>query len=147
MQQLTIRGIGWDEEITTEEKVWWQRWFENVLNLWKLEIQRCLKQAHDLQSELHGFYDASEEAFAAVAYKRNTRNKEYVSSNIILSKTRATPKKTISVAKLELQRALLGSRIAATIEKELNISRQYSVPTVPASETGFGQSPPTINPT
>ena len=33
MQQLTIRGIGWDEEITTEEKVWWQRWFENVLNL------------------------------------------------------------------------------------------------------------------
>ena len=122
MQHLTIRGIGWDEEITTEEKVCWQKWFKKVLNLGKLEIPRCLKPAHDLQSELHVFCDASEEAFAAVACIRNTRNKEYVSSNIILSKTRVEPKKTVSVAKLELQGALLGSRIAATIEKELNIT-------------------------
>ena len=70
---------------------------------------------------MHIFCDASQEAFAAVAYLRITRKGRHLNSNIIMAKTRVAAKKTISVAKLELQAALLGARIAKTLGEELTI--------------------------
>ena len=67
---------------------------------------------------MHIFCDTSEEAFATVAYLWTVRDGRYISSNIIMAKTRIAAKRTISVAKLELQAALLGSRIAKTLGEE-----------------------------
>lgn len=61
-------------------------------------------------SELHVFCDASEEVYAAVIYIHNV----YSDSRTIVRQgtldNRLAPKKVISVPKLELNAALLGSR-------------------------------------
>ena len=66
----------------------------------KIRMQR-LVIADDRQfSELHVLCDASEEAFATVLYIRNTDLAgTYLSSNLVISKMRVEPRKTINSPK------------------------------------------------
>ncbi|XP_057366747.1 uncharacterized protein LOC130687590 [Daphnia carinata] len=88
-----------------------------------MEMPRCLfpRRLNILTSELHTFCDASEEAYATVIYIRNT----YSDGQIIVRQARAAnklaPKKVISVPKLELNAALLGSRLAVAFQTSLTV--------------------------
>ncbi len=64
--------------------------------------------------ELHVFVDASEAAFAAVAY---IRLKTFDKFEVIFvsGKTKCAPQKMLSVPRLELQGAVLGVRLKNTI--------------------------------
>lgn len=77
------------------------------------------KQFDHLQ--LHIFVDASEQAYTAVSYLGRENHIAFV-----MGKCRVAPIKTITVPRLELQSALLGSRIGKTIVDELdfNIERR-----------------------
>ena len=123
LQKLTIIHADWDETIEEQEQIRWIRWLEKLEELKELKILRCIRPVtgEDVESEVHVFCDASEEAFAAVAYLRSVRKEKHLFSNIIMAKTRVAPKKTISVAKFELQAALLGARMAKVLVKELTI--------------------------
>ena len=123
LQKLTITKADWYETIEEQEQRWWIRWLEKLEELKELKIPRCIRPetGEDVESEVDVFCDASEEAFAAVAYLRSVRKEKHLFSNIIMAKTRVAPKKTISVAKLELQAALLGARMAKILVKELTI--------------------------
>ena len=123
LQKMTIAHAGWDEPLDEEERTWWDKWLKKLEELRSLRIPRCIRPVPgtDIETEMHIFCDASEEAFAAVAYLRTVRDGRYLSSNIIIAKTRVAPKRTISVAKLELQATLLGSRIAKTLGDEMTL--------------------------
>ena len=100
---------------------------EEIPRLSNLKIPRCLFREEDdlLMSELHTFCDASEEAFAAVVYLRTTcSNDEESQVKFIMAKTKMAPKKTKSVAKLELQAALLGARLCNYIGKAFTRNRE-----------------------
>jgi hypothetical protein len=62
------------------------------------------------------FGDASEEAYAAVVYLRNTYNSGQVIIRLVKASSKLAPKKTLTVPKLELNAALLSSRLAAAIQ-------------------------------
>ncbi|CAG7818892.1 unnamed protein product, partial [Allacma fusca] len=64
--------------------------------------------------------DASEEAFASVAYLRIIVGSK-ISTAFILAKTKVAPLKPLSIPRLELQAAVMGTRLARTIKKELNV--------------------------
>ena len=109
-----------------------------------MKIPRCHSPGGDgsPEFEIHVFCDASEEAFAAVAYLRTMTAEGRASSNIIMAKTRVAPKKTISVAKLELPATLLGARIAQTLGKELSFTIR---PIARAHEIGYERQPRTTS--
>ena len=89
----------------------------------KLSVPRCLKApvTTDIERcELHLFSDASENAFAAVAYARFTDADNQKHTSLIMSKSRLAPLKQISIVRLELQAAVLATRLATTIHRELN---------------------------
>ena len=91
---------------------------EQMQYLEGIHVPRCLVPHTDDEqlSELHVLCDASEEAFATALYILNTDLAgSYLSSNSVISKIRIAPRKTISVAKMELQAALLGARMASTV--------------------------------
>ncbi|XP_064637866.1 uncharacterized protein LOC135494045 [Lineus longissimus] len=70
--------------------------------------------------ELHVFTDASELSFAASAYLRYPIEDGY-NSSLLASKSRVAPLKMLSIPRLELQGALIGSRLVGTLETELNL--------------------------
>ncbi|TRY71931.1 hypothetical protein TCAL_14857 [Tigriopus californicus] len=57
------------------------------------------------------------EAFAAVAYVRNEMQTGEIKIRLVMSKTRVVPVKPISIAKLELNGAVLGARIIGFLER------------------------------
>ena len=87
----------------------------------ELKVPRCLKsnKGDIISVELHLFSDASENVFAAVSYVRMTDADGCHSVSLIMSRTRVAPLKQLSIVRLELQAAVLATRLASTIQKEM----------------------------
>ena len=68
--------------------------------------------------QLHGFSDASQQAFAAVVYLRWIYEDGHIAVKLVASKTKVTPTKKQSIPRLELLGALILTRLVATMTKE-----------------------------
>lgn len=75
-------------------------------------------------SQLHVFVDASEEVYAAVVYLRDTYRSGQVRIRIVKASSKLATKKTLLESKLELNAALLKSRVAAATQSCLNYTIQ-----------------------
>lgn len=127
MQRLWKAGVDWDDNVPEFEMQNWTKFLNRIRSIENIHIPRCFsKTKHVVSREIHTFVDASEDAFAAVAYMK-TVHEDGVDINIIAAKTRVAPTKPLSIPRLELQAAVLGIRLAATIRKELRlkIDREY----------------------
>lgn len=72
--------------------------------------------------QLDTFVDASEDVYAAVCYFRIIE-REQIMTQFVCAKTKCSPlKKAISIPRLELESAILGSRLCCTILENHNIS-------------------------
>ena len=137
LARLHLLGFEWDQilndkkhsKMETEEAQWWLNWLQKIEAVTKEKFSRCLRPDPEelLETELHCFMDASEEAFAAVIYTRNLYKDGSVKCNIVMAKTRVSPRKTLSVAKLELQAAVLGVRLMSYVQEGIRfeVQRRY----------------------
>ena len=68
--------------------------------------------------QLHGFCDASQDAFAGVVYLRATYNSDASTSTaLVIAKNRVAPVKTTTIPKLELCSAVLLSKLIDCLYK------------------------------
>ena len=95
----------------------WLDFIKELKNIEKIKIPRrySLANPDDCKVSLIVFVDASEQAFAAVAYFRFAREDE-VQVTQVMAKARVAPVKQLTIPRLELQAAVLGVRLAATIK-------------------------------
>ena len=122
IQRLWTLKIDWDEEIEGVELSQWKNWLKELSEVELIKILRCLKVSatSDITSvQLHVFSDASEDAFAVVAYTRMTDEDGQHTVSLMMSRTRVTPLKQLSIVRLELQPALLAVRLARAVQDEL----------------------------
>jgi hypothetical protein len=116
LQDVWRSKTGWDEEVTQDIFGKWSSWLEELKGITDLKIPRCYSwnayQADSIQ--LHVFCDASEKAFAAVAYLR-VEYEDQVDVSFAMGKTRVSPLKCVSIPRLELQSAVMAVRLADTI--------------------------------
>ncbi|XP_062714411.1 uncharacterized protein LOC134291109 [Aedes albopictus] len=118
IQEVWRAKVGWDERIPAEIIPRWQQWLEVLRSLDKVKIPRCYfpgysKEAYE-SLELHVFVDASESAYATVAYFRVVDNGE-VRCCLVGAKTKVAPLKQLSIPRLELQAATIGTRLMKTV--------------------------------
>ncbi|XP_048001433.1 uncharacterized protein LOC125238203 [Leguminivora glycinivorella] len=112
-------NIDWDTELPQTESSKWFEWFQELLKVSSLKIPRWyskIKGSEPSYRELHVFADASELAYACVAYWRLVYPDGSIELILIASKTRVSPLKPISIPRLELQAALIASRLALVIK-------------------------------
>lgn len=126
VQDLWRVGSGWDEPIPTALQERWTSWFTQMNTLRECRIPRCYSPKLQSSSnvQLHVFADASQSAFAAVAYFRVQHN-DGIDVAFIVGKTKCAPLKLLSIPRLELQAAVLAARLTSTIREhhQINISR------------------------
>lgn len=137
-QNVHRSGVEWNNRIQPNEHRQWVVWLDELKQLNSLRIPRwygnatewsacylnrqCTSDAETIiASEMHVFCDASIKAYATVIYWRLTRSDGYVLIAFVASKSRVSPLRPISIPRLELQGALLGARLAATIQSEHKI--------------------------
>ncbi|XP_044574092.1 uncharacterized protein LOC123258286 [Drosophila ananassae] len=75
--------------------------------------------------QLHIFVDSSQSVFAAAAYWRATYANGDVQARFISSKTKCAPMRTMSIPRLELQAAVLGTRLMDTVKQEHGLYKQF----------------------
>lgn len=125
MQNIWKSGIGWDCKIKEENLKSWSQWLNDLSTLEKITINRCYKNKPQTPKsiELHIFNDASLQAYCSVAYIRLIYSEIEFDTSLIFSKARVAPKgaKNITVPRMELLAALLGSRISNMIQQELEL--------------------------
>ncbi|XP_062539146.1 uncharacterized protein LOC134207439 [Armigeres subalbatus] len=124
MQQIWRAGLDWDEEINGEILVDWRRWSRLLMKITEVNVPRCFYSGSEIRyesSQIHIFVDASENAYACVAYLWSICN-GVPRCTLIAAKTKVAPLKPLSIPRLELQAALLGSRLLDTICKALTIT-------------------------
>lgn len=114
-QALWRSNVGWDEQFSQSETNTWLTWFTELTSTGTIHIPRCYDKSDILERELHVFADASELAYACVAYWRFTLADGSIKLALIGSKARVTPLKPVTIPRLELQAAVIASRFAATI--------------------------------
>lgn len=127
LQKIWRSGINWDDELTSILNDDWISWLEQLKSIQEVRIERCYSEhLHRASSiELNVFCDASEMAFAAVAYLRICHdNKIYIA--FVAAKTRVSPLKPLSIPRLELQAAVMGTRLAQVIKEE----HEFEIPHV-----------------
>ncbi|XP_071652687.1 uncharacterized protein [Temnothorax longispinosus] len=107
LQDLWKSGNHWDESVPQDIHARWSRLKEQLSVLKQVRVPRCVKLATDPQLiQIHRFCDASQKAYGAVIYLRTKLGTSY-RTELLCSKSRVTPLKAISLARLELQAALL----------------------------------------
>ncbi|XP_062710405.1 uncharacterized protein LOC134288715 [Aedes albopictus] len=129
VQDVWRTNTAWDEKIPDEIFPTWQRWVQSLRELTQFRIDRCYFPGYTPKAletlELHVFVDASVSAYAAVAYFRIV-DRATVRCSLVSSKTKVAPIKQLSVPRLELQAAVLGTRLTKSIisSHTLSINRK-----------------------
>jgi hypothetical protein len=119
LQRLQALNIGWDDPIPNHYLKLWQKWLSCLGDLEKIKIKRHIGLGiEDSKHSLVCFVDASLEAYSAVFYLRTELQGEFQVS-FLMSRTRVTPIKAISVARLELMAAHLGAETSVVVRKYL----------------------------
>ncbi|XP_063826507.1 uncharacterized protein LOC135075990 [Ostrinia nubilalis] len=119
LQEIWRRSTAWDEHLQDDLAERWAKWVQQLEALRAIEIPRCyphFTQGDNLQ--LHVFVDASETAYAAALYWRVEDNDGRAHTTLVLAKSRVAPLKTTSIPRLELQAAVMGTRMASCVLEE-----------------------------
>ena len=93
-------------------------------NLDTYEVTRCYKPCgfgNVQEFWIHHFSHASEEGYGQVSFIRMVSCVRAIHCNFITGKARVTPKKFVSIPRLELVAATLSVKMAKFLRKELNI--------------------------
>jgi hypothetical protein len=128
LQNLWEMGLDWDELIPNSVRCAWLDWLAELPELVYFSLRRCYWPAEFITSamvyNLHIFCDASEKAFGTVSYLQVISGRGERHSVIIMSKTRVAPvdKHRLTLPRLELQAAVLATRMYLTIQSEIDLS-------------------------
>ena len=145
LQCLWLIQAGWDDPVKNSLAEEWLQWRAELATLTNHSIPRCYKTPGKqvLETEIHGFADASTAAYAAVIYIRILYTDASVSVSLVYSRTKVAPLKPVTIPKLELSAALLLSQcidyVCSLLELTLDKVYAWSDSTI---ALGWLQTPP-----
>lgn len=119
IQDMWRLGLEWDEPVPKDVERKWNEFWKDICTLERFKIDRWLGTKDDVKIELHGFSDASTAAYGAVVYVRAEHADGRITTQLLISKTRVAPIKTVSIPRLELSAAEMLSRLVIDINKAM----------------------------
>ena len=116
LQELWEKGVGWDEKLPSETQERWTNLFQEMKTLNGTSFERCLTPPYAVGRPVLCVF--SEDAFGSCAYARWQLSSGEYDVRFIAAKSRVAPLKILTIPRLELQGAVLASRLCKTIVDE-----------------------------
>ncbi|KMQ90460.1 hypothetical protein RF55_9785 [Lasius niger] len=111
VEKMYRQQLEWDAPLAVEEATIWTNLEEELFLVEQIRIPRWFRGDPASLVEVHGFSDASEQAYAAVVYLRVIEDgRPHIS--LVMAKTRVAPLKRVSLPCLELCAASLLAKLA-----------------------------------
>ncbi|XP_063988136.1 uncharacterized protein LOC135168143 [Diachasmimorpha longicaudata] len=101
-QKIWTLKIGWDTPLPSEVQNEWFQFYDQLHLISKMTFPRLVLQERFREIQLHGFSDASEEAYGACVYLRSGGSNGEVNTALLCAKSRVAPLKRLAIPKLEL---------------------------------------------
>ena len=122
LQKLWNQKYSWDDKLSPQHVQGWNSIKSDLYELTNCRFPRYIRfdGQCDTIYRLMTFCDASQYAYAAAVYLHQ-EHKHDRKIDLIFSKTRLAPNKKISIPRLELLAALIGTMCMTYIEKELKL--------------------------
>ncbi|CAG7838558.1 unnamed protein product [Allacma fusca] len=125
MQSLWKLQINWDQVLPSDMTQAWKAFYRDLLQITRIRIPRCITGPGEVRHELHGFSDASEQAYAAVVYLRNVNSTGNVTVLLIASKSKCLtflPPEQIKTATLEEKLVI----VSHSVNLDMSMVEKYS---------------------
>lgn len=127
IQESWSANVGWDETLPSEIKNNWHKMKNELPTIEGIEIPRWINTGGGTKIQLHGFCDASENAYAAVIYIRTLNDNGEISVKLLTAKTKVAPlkKERLTIPRLELCGATLLANLTQHVVNamQLNIEK------------------------
>ncbi|XP_065091625.1 uncharacterized protein LOC135712602 [Ochlerotatus camptorhynchus] len=120
MQELWLLSSDWDEPVPDSIRIRW----ESICNEYPLISSfRAERYAFlpNSRVKLHTFADASESAYGACTYARCENDQGEVSVQLLMSKSRVSPLKRLTIPRLELCASVLAAHLYHRIRQAIDI--------------------------
>eukprot|EP00112_Aurelia_sp_Birch-Aquarium-sp1_P014603 Seg3166.2 transcript_id=Seg3166.2/GoldUCD/mRNA.D3Y31 product="hypothetical protein" protein_id=Seg3166.2/GoldUCD/D3Y31 len=134
-QDICKENKDWDEPVSPEIEMRWEKWMQAVSRLTDLKIPRCIMPASGGQRKisLHVFGDAIKVAYCAAVYLV-WHNENQSGVHLITAKTRLSPiRKEMTIPRFELTAARIAARLLKTVRETLKNCKPEEL--VPWSES------------
>ncbi|GFS52603.1 integrase catalytic domain-containing protein [Trichonephila clavipes] len=115
IQELWKIKLDWSEQLPPDAMEEWMNFYQKLAKVNNFKIPRGILLIATIRIEIHGFSDASERAYAAVAYIKCFNESGQSQTRLLCSKSRVAPLKTLTIPRLELSAALLLSRLVKKV--------------------------------
>lgn len=120
IQELWKSNVDWDDQLNEKIKERWIGFCEDLRAINYLKVPRWLHTTKRENIELYGFADASEIGYGAAIYVRCAMEKG-TNCNLLTSKTRVAPVKTVSIPRLELCACEMLAKLMKRIRIKCNL--------------------------
>jgi hypothetical protein len=122
-QEATRLKLAWDDSVGHELTSKWLRWIGSLEALSLIKVPRCLKvdDPSSVVMELHHFSDTSQVAYGSCTYLRSVNRSGVVSFNLVMSKSRVAPLKSVTIPRLELQAAVLSVSLDRVVRNAMSL--------------------------
>lgn len=125
-QHVWASGVDWDDAIPGDVQEDWKKWLGELRSITKLQVPRCYGFILETGTvQLHTMVDASSEAMCAICYLR-IESKDKIEVSFVSSCVWVAPLKKSTIPRLELEAAVIGSKLASKIQKELQVKLSSS---------------------
>ncbi|GFX71064.1 uncharacterized protein TNCV_3648291 [Trichonephila clavipes] len=120
-QRLWRSKLEWNDLLPAEEYREWQQFLVSLENINNIEIPRRILVAFPEVIEIHGFADASERCYGAAVYCKSKNLKSETLVQLITSKSRVAPIKSLTIPRLELCAAVLLAKLVKRVVAALQL--------------------------
>nr|CAH7760091.1 unnamed protein product [Callosobruchus chinensis] len=122
LQRLWSLKLNWDESLPSSLDTRWRR-FRQELPLFNiLKVPRHVLCASPSRIELHGFSDASVEAYGACLYIRSISSSGEIYVRLLTGKAKVSPIKSLTIPRLELCGAFVLAQLMTKVRQSMSIS-------------------------
>ena len=127
LQRVWELRLDCDEMVPIEIQSIWMQWRSELPALYSKPISRYYfpNDSQIKSVQLHGFSDASENAYSGVVYLRMIDSLDDIHVALVMSKTRVSPIKRISIPRLEVCGAQVLARLLIHVKETLQIPMSH----------------------
>ena len=120
--QEICQASSWDEPVDDATRNKWEKWRGELYLLERLDVPRSFKPKEFgkvVSVQLHSMSDASTTGYGQCSYLRLKDENGKVYTSFVMGKARVTPRKSVSIPRLELAAATTSVKVAGTLKEEL----------------------------
>lgn len=121
IQDIWKTKTDWDDKVDPHIERKWLNFRMEIHAINQIRLPRWLGTSPRTHSELHGFADASKDAYACCVYVRTIQPNNQIIVRLIQSKTKVAPLKSQTIPRLELCGAYILAKLLTKILQFINI--------------------------